>query len=212
MLVTPISWWIPNHPIFLTLYAWDSSYNGGRDAFIVKIANNDDHGNSISQATKIGVDSRTAGRIDYTGDNDDLRLQVGTAGTLTVYTLGTTDTYGYLLNSQGMELARNDDTSSTNLNFRITRSSSPGTYFVRARHFSSSGTGAYTLGHGFHRAANRKAQRAVLLLHGMNSAPDTWNTLVNSRWSGKCEVIYAGVAPPPSAVLPHIAWARLAIG
>jgi pimeloyl-ACP methyl ester carboxylesterase len=162
----------------------------------------DDHSNSISQATKIGVDSRTAGKIDYTGDNDYFRLQVGTAGTLTVYTLGTTDTYGYLLNSQGMELARNDDTSATNLNFRITRSLSPGTYYVRARHFSSSRTGAYTLAANFI-AANGKAQRAVLLLHGMNSAPDTWNTLVSNRWSGKCADIYGGVAPAPSAEQPR---------
>lgn len=162
----------------------------------------DDHSNSISQATKVAVDSRTAGKIEYTGDNDYFRFQVGTAGTLTVYTLGTTDTYGYLLNSQGMELTHNDDISATNRNFRITRSLSPGTYFVRVRHYSSSGTGAYTLAADFI-AANGKAQRAVLLLHGMNSAPDTWNTLVNSRWSGKCEEIYAGVAPPPSTALPR---------
>lgn len=79
---------------------------------------------------------------------------------------------------------------------------SPGTYFVRVRHFSSSGTGAYTLAADF-TAANGKAQRAVLLLHGMNSAPDTWNTLVNSRWSGKCEEIYAGNVLVPNAAPPR---------
>ena len=162
----------------------------------------DDHSNSISQATKVGVDSRTAGKIETTADNDFFRFEVGTAGTLTVYTTGSTDTYGYLLNSKGIELAHNDDTSATNRNFRITRSVSPGTYFARARHFSSGGTGSYTLAAEFS-AANNKAQRAVLLLHGMNSAPDTWNPLVSNRWSGKCQDIYDGVVRNPISAPPR---------
>ena len=158
----------------------------------------DDHGNARDTATKIGVDSRTAGRINFAGDNDFFRVQVGTAGTLTLYTTGSTDTYGYLLNAQGGELARNDDASPTNKNFRIKRSVAPGTYFVRARHALSSGTGAYTLAAEF-TAANGKAQRAVLLLHGMNSVPGTWNRLVDERWSGTCEDIHAGVVTPKPA-------------
>ena len=159
----------------------------------------DDHGNSGTNATRIGVDSRTAGLINYPEDNDFFRVQVGTAGTLTLYTTGSTDTYGYLLNAQGGELARNDDASPINKNFRIQRSVPAGTYFVRARHALASGTGAYTLAAEF-TAADGKAQRAVLLLHGMNSAPDTWNKLVTERWSGKCETIYAGVVTPIAAL------------
>lgn len=155
----------------------------------------DDHGNGRGTATPIAVDSRTAGRIDYPGDNDYFRLQVGIPGVLTLYTTGTTDTYGYLLNAQGKELAHNDDASATNANFRIARSMTPGTYYVRIRHFSTGGTGAYSLVSDF-RAATGKPQRAVLLLHGMNSDPGTWNELVDQRWSARCAEIYDGVAMP----------------
>ncbi len=158
----------------------------------------DDHGNAPGTATPIGVDSRTSGRINYLGDNDFFSLQVGTAGTLTLSTTGSTDTYGYLLNAQGRERDRNDDSSATNKNFRIRWEVSPGTYYVRVRHSSPNGTGAYTLVADFS-ATNGKAQRAVLLLHGMNSAPDTWNTLVTERWSGRCEDIYAGLVTPNPA-------------
>ena len=191
------AWYVP-------FYYGDGGYYPKAGAYHVRLVRGgqalslDDHGDTRDTATKIGVDSRTAGRINYPGDNDFFRLQVGTAGTLTLYTTGSTDTYGYLLNAQGGELARNDDATVTNKNFRIKRSVAPGTYFVRARHALSSGTGAYTLAAEF-TAANGKAQRAVLLLHGMNSAPDTWNKLVTERWSGKCETIYAGVVTPITA-------------
>lgn len=162
----------------------------------------DDHSNSRAGATVIAVDSRTTGRINAPGDNDYFRVQIGTAGTLTVYTAGSTDTYGYLLNAAGSELTRNDNTSTTNRNFRLNRTVSPGTYYIRVRHASITATGAYTLMSAF-TATNGTVQRAVLLLHGMNSAPDTWNALVSTRWSGQCPEVYAGVAPAPAAALPR---------
>ncbi len=210
--------WFPNTPITKywcsspyadgTGYAWFVHFSTGYDERFYKPNDlrvrlvrggqalpSDDHGNAPGTATPIGVDSRTSGRINYLGDNDYFSLRVGTAGTLTLSTTGSTDTYGYLLNAQGGELARNDDASATNRNFRIRRSVPAGTYFVRARHALAGGTGAYTLVAEF-TAANGKAQRAVLLLHGMNPAPDTWNTLVSQRWSGQCEDIYAGLVTP----------------
>src|SRR5439155_247663 len=94
-------------------------------------------------ATSVGTTSTTSGRINFAGDNDYFRVQVGSAGHLTVYTTGSTDTYGYLLDSNGNTLASNDDT--TGLNFQIDRDVSPGTYYVRVRHYSSTGTGDYVL-------------------------------------------------------------------
>jgi len=72
---------------------------------------------------------------------------VPAAGTLTVSTTGSTDTYGYLKNASCATLASNDDYGS--LNFRIVSAVQAGTYFVAVRHYSSSGTGAYTLNVSF---------------------------------------------------------------
>ena len=103
----------------------------------------DDHGNSIAAATVVNVNSQSIGNIGTAGDNDYYRVNVSDVGTLTVYTTGNTDTYGYLLNSAGGELASNDD--STDANFRIIRAVTTGTYYVRVRHYSSTGTGPYVL-------------------------------------------------------------------
>ena len=105
----------------------------------------DDHGNTTASATTITLNSSTNGRIDHAGDIDFFRVQVTEAGTLTIFTTGSTDTYGRLLDSNGIELASNDDASGIDLNFRIVRTVSAGTYFVSVRHFSGAESGAYVL-------------------------------------------------------------------
>ena len=151
----------------------------------------DDHGDSIQRATPVGPNSTTAGRINPAGDNDFFRINVPGSGTLTVNTTGSTDTYGYLLDGNGRQLAENDDISSTNRNFRISRSVSAGTYYVRVRHYSSGGTGAYSLVVAFSGTTPPPAssQRVILLLHGMNSSENTWNDLVENVWEGHCPTI-----------------------
>ncbi|MBM3854799.1 MAG: hypothetical protein FJ399_16880, partial [Verrucomicrobia bacterium] len=103
----------------------------------------DDHGNTTGSATAISLNSSTNGAINTAGDIDFFRIDVTASGTLTLYTTGSTDTYGRLLDASGTELASNDD--STDLNFRITRAVTAGTYYISVRHFSSSSTGAYVL-------------------------------------------------------------------
>jgi hypothetical protein len=103
----------------------------------------DDHGNTADTATAVNLNSTTNGAINFAGDVDFFRVQMSGAGTLLIYTTGSTDTYGRLLNSSGVELARNDDSS--DLNFRISHSVGAGTYYVSVRHYSSTGTGAYVL-------------------------------------------------------------------
>jgi subtilisin-like proprotein convertase family protein len=124
----------------------DEGSNEGNNYYertITVLANSDDHGNSTGTATSVGITSTTSGRINSAGDNDYFRVQVGNSGRLTVYTTGSTDTYGYLLDSNGTQIASNDDT--VGLNFQIERDVSPGTYYVRVRHYSSIGAGDYVL-------------------------------------------------------------------
>lgn len=103
----------------------------------------DDHGNILSAATPATVGAAAGGSISPAGDDDWFKVTVVQSGYLSVYTLGTTDTYGMLFDANGLLLDRNDD--STDHNFNIKRFVAPGTYHVCVRHYNqTSGTGEYS--------------------------------------------------------------------
>jgi hypothetical protein len=103
----------------------------------------DDHGNTSGTATRVGVNSSTAGSIEAGGDVDYFRIDLSQAGTLTVRTTGSTDTVGSLIGQDGNIIAT-DDGAGEGQNFRISRQLNAGTYFIAVRGFSNS-TGSYTL-------------------------------------------------------------------
>ena len=118
----------------------DDGGDGGDD----DSGSSDDYSNTRSGATSLAVDGSRSGRLETGGDVDFFQVQVSRSGTLTVYTTGSTDTYGTLQNSSGSSLATNDDGGSGR-NFSIARSVSAGTYYIQVRGFSSSTTGSYTV-------------------------------------------------------------------
>ena len=104
----------------------------------------DDHGNDSSSATAVDIPSTTAGTLDA-GDQDFFRIDIGEAGSLTLESSGSTDTYGILYDGDGTELARDDD-GGTGQNFRISRDSlQPGTYHLLLRAFGPAVSGDYSL-------------------------------------------------------------------
>ena len=64
------------------------------------------------------------------------------AGTVSFFTTGSIDTYGYLLNSSGAEITHDDDSNGNN-QFIITTYLNPGTYYLKVKGYSSGTTGAY---------------------------------------------------------------------
>ncbi len=104
----------------------------------------DDHGDSTATATGIAVNSTTAGDLEIGGDNDYFRLLIAEAGSLSVEATGSTDTYGYLLDATGAALAFSDD-DGTGTNFKIVRSISAGTYYIRVKGDGATTTGGYQL-------------------------------------------------------------------
>jgi hypothetical protein len=104
----------------------------------------DDHGNTIADATGVSVNSTTQGNIEVAGDIDYYRLTLASAGRLSVYTTGQTDTYGYLKDASGNNIVSDDDGAGSG-NFRITRDLAAGIYYVAVRHYRSTGMGAYQL-------------------------------------------------------------------
>lgn len=106
----------------------------------------DDHGNSCSTATTMGINSTKAGTLGVAGDYDYFKVTLPSAGTLTAYSTGSTDTYGYLKNSSCTTVKSNDDAGEgSNFSFSQTLSSG-GTYYIAARHYyTSTGVGSYSL-------------------------------------------------------------------
>jgi hypothetical protein len=93
----------------------------------------DIHGDSIATATTVALPSTTSGTINSSSDDDYFRVDVSAAGLLTVYTTGSLDTYGYLYDAGGTQLASNDDILPPNYNFSISYSVTPGAYYIRVK-------------------------------------------------------------------------------
>jgi len=89
----------------------------------------DDHGNRVGRATRVAVNTVTAGTLEGAGDVDYFRVDVAAAGTLTVETMGETDTYGYVRDGSGAPLGQDEETGA-GPNFRVVREVAAGTYVV----------------------------------------------------------------------------------
>lgn len=84
--------------------------------------------------------------IGAASESDVFRFQITSQGNYVIETAGQTDTYMTLFgpDSQTTQIAENDD-GGFNLNSRVSVQLNPGEYFVRIRHYSAQGTGAYTI-------------------------------------------------------------------
>ncbi len=133
-------------------YAKDSSVNSGSDCgWLDKVEFGGDSyepDNSFDQYSTMSVTSSLQSQsrsIDPTGDNDYIRFYAQAGKKYIFYTEGSTDTYGYLYDSNQNQLTYDDD-SGSGLNFRIEYTiTSSGYYFLRVRGYSSSTVGPYTL-------------------------------------------------------------------
>ena len=103
----------------------------------------DDHGERPSDATAVTTASDTLGELTA-GDEDWFRIVVDRPGRLTVYTSGSTDTFGELKDAHLRPLAFNDN-GGNGSNFRIEHDVSAGTYYVEVQGRTRNTTGSYTL-------------------------------------------------------------------
>ena len=106
----------------------------------------DDHGDNTNAATAISFNTDVSGSIETGGDDDYFSISVPTGGgDLDIYSTSSIDTYGYLLDSSANIIAEHDDVSATDKNFKITRTLSVGTYYIRVKGYYFATTGDYTL-------------------------------------------------------------------
>ena len=100
----------------------------------------DDHGDTYTDSTILGVGSAVPGALDA-GDTDVFRLELVGSAEIEVRTTGQTDTRGELIDSTGARLVSDDD-SGPGDNFSLTAELQPGVYYVEVR----GGPGTYTVG------------------------------------------------------------------
>ncbi len=106
----------------------------------------DDYGDDTSTATAISFNTNISGNIRVDGDDDYFSISVPAGGgDLDIYSTSSIDTYGYLLDSSANIIAEHDDVSATDKNFKITRTLSVGTYYIRVKGYYFATTGDYTL-------------------------------------------------------------------
>ncbi len=111
----------------------------------------DDHWNGPRDdlATPVVLNSVTSGSLDEVADQDYFTFEVTSAGVLDIFTTGATDTFGYLLDENGVELQQNDDHNQSDLNFRIVNEVTPGTHYLRVHGYDETELGAYNLSVNF---------------------------------------------------------------
>lgn len=109
-------------------------------------AGNDDHSDSTSNATPVALGALTGGNLEAGGDVDVFAFTLGTSGSVTVSTEGSTDTFCTLVNGGGASLAYDDD-GGVGYNCQVTQAGlQAGTYYVKVRHYNTvNGVGAYQL-------------------------------------------------------------------
>ena len=111
--------------------------------FTITVNADDDHGDSISDATDLSLGASRAGRIGFAGDKDYFRTATTSSGTLDIYTEGSADTVCTLYDASGGFLSVNDD-GPTDLNCRISAVVNPGVYYVSVESYED-GIGDYTV-------------------------------------------------------------------
>ena len=111
----------------------------------------DDHGDTRGTATTVELNRSISGDLEREGDIDYFRFETRSAGTITAFTTGDTDTLGTLHNDSGNlqnnlgnVVATNDDSGSSR-NFLITRDLNPGTYYIAVSDFLNKETGPYSI-------------------------------------------------------------------
>jgi len=101
-----------------------------------------------SVAAEAVLNGRTANfdrRLEYVGDVDVFRFRLDAEANVSLSTQGALDTVGTLMDASGKSIEANDDEAAGNLNFGITRTLQPGTYYVMVAPWEPNGTGTYRL-------------------------------------------------------------------
>ncbi len=137
----------PGGTLYLKVRGYSSTVSGPYALQITTTAPPDDHGNDEATATEIRFDTHgtdVSSNLLDAGDTDVFRIEALVDGALTAFSEGGTDMHGTLFAADGTQLDLDDD-GGEGLNFAVTASVQPGTYFLHVRGYASSTQGTYDL-------------------------------------------------------------------
>jgi hypothetical protein len=84
-------------------------------------------------------------QLSPAGDLDVFRFFVSATTVVSAWSEGTQDTVGTILDASGEGIESNDDAQTSDTNFGITRSLTPGTYYLQVGHWEPNGIGNYSV-------------------------------------------------------------------
>lgn len=105
----------------------------------------DDHSDIPLLGDVLAPNGAASGAIDRPGDRDYFIIDLPSAGTLTLSTSGSTDTVGFLYDSQFSLVSSNDDATPTNRNFLIQKQLQAGRYYLAVLGYDITVLGQYSL-------------------------------------------------------------------
>ena len=146
---------------------------------------------------KVDAGAYTYGVISKAGEEKWYRFLTGVAGSYSIQTYGTTDTYMYLYdNNQTTILAEDNDGAGSGSNSRIAQSLSADTwYYVKIRGFDNTVTGSYSID-----------------VNALPAPPTASNVIRNLRWISRtqlglqCRLMFLlfGMMLLPVVILPWL--------
>ncbi|MCB4763290.1 MAG: fibrobacter succinogenes major paralogous domain-containing protein, partial [Sulfurovum sp.] len=150
------------------------------------VAHFDDHGDTQETATPIvNLGDYISGSIETAGDVDWFKIVIDRTGTLNMGIAGQTsdDINVSLYSENGVYITSRDSSS-----FKISQSVTAGTYYVKVRHHSSTGTGDYGFATGFVSSAQSES--------ALDPEPaDTNSTADTNRTTSGAEATASGNNP-----------------
>ena len=116
-----------------------NNYNSGNSL--------DDYGDNLNQATGISLNVDNYGSIENAGDIDFFQIYVPSKGTLSIYSTGSTNVFGYLYDASGNKLFENDDAGGIYGNNFYMQGvvATESRYYIGVKHSTQTGTGSYIL-------------------------------------------------------------------
>ena len=135
---------LPAGTYYLRMASFNGASGGSYQVALSGVATGDDHGNSCATATGVSVGSTFGGSLSPTTDVDFFRFTLGGTTTVTATASSSFDSLGTLYDA-GCNPVAEDDDGAGNLDFRLQRTLSAGTWYLRVASYNGASGGSYSI-------------------------------------------------------------------